>query len=125
MQNGLNQLKDTQNVLHRLSATVNVNKAEKVGSIAKQLGIEMNGQDASKLGSNELIAHTMAERVLAQVSSGKAQSQVAEDLEKTKGAWQLAHRAYYDKDPEAIAYLQLDNDDDEDEQIILEVDEQA
>jgi hypothetical protein len=36
--------------------------------VAKSLGLEMNDemkQAASKLGSNELIAHTMAARVLA------------------------------------------------------------
>lgn len=60
---------------------------------------------ASKLGSNELIAHSIAERMLAQVQAGKSKQQVAEDMSQTHSALKLAQKAFYDKDPEAIALL--------------------
>jgi hypothetical protein len=48
------------------------------------------------------MAHTMAERVLAQLNQGKSQEQVEKDLAKSKEALVVAHKAYFDKDPEAI-----------------------
>jgi len=47
-----------------------------VSTVAKSLGLDMSDdlkQAATKGSSNELIAHTMAARVLAQVSRGKNQ----------------------------------------------------
>jgi len=37
-------------------------------------------EQASKLGTNELIAHTMAQRILAQVSNGKSKKNVMKDF---------------------------------------------
>ena len=50
----------------------------------------------------------MADRVMAQLDSGKKKADVAKDLTRTKEALVLAQKAFYDKDPEAIEYLQLD-----------------
>ena len=60
--------------------------------------------------SNELIAHTMAARMLAQVQRGKNKQQLMEDLNKTRNAYVTAHKAFYGKDPESIALLQLDEE---------------
>jgi len=54
--------------------------------------------DASKIGSKELIAHAMAERVLDQVQNGKSKTLMAKDLSKTKKALALAQKAYFSKD---------------------------
>ena len=65
------------------------------------MGIEMDDSmmnDASKIGSNELIAHAMAERVLDQVQNGKSKTLMAKDLSKTKKALALAQKAYFSKD---------------------------
>jgi cytochrome c-type biogenesis protein CcmH/NrfF len=37
-------------------------------------------EDAAKASSNEVIAHSIAERVLAHMSNGKTQDQVMKDL---------------------------------------------
>jgi len=69
--------------------------------LAQNLGIEMDDSmmnDASKIGSNELIAHAMAERVLDQVQNGKSKTLMAKDLSKTKKALALAQKAYFSKD---------------------------
>ena len=50
----------------------------------------------------------MADRVMAQLDAGKKKADVAKDLTRTKEALVLAQKAFYDKDPEAIEYLQLD-----------------
>ena len=47
-------------------------------------------EQASQLGSNELIAHTMAQRILAQVSSGKNKESVMKDFQNSKEALKLA-----------------------------------
>lgn len=74
---------------------------------------------------NEIMVHTMAERVLGQMNQGKSQEMVGKDLAKSKEALVLAQRAYYDKDPEAIQFLQLDADvnNGEQEKIIIESEE--
>lgn len=69
MQTGLKELKNTQAKLHKLS-TAGKSKPtiQQLGKIAKSLGIDMNEEmkeKASHLSSNEMIAHTMAERMLA------------------------------------------------------------
>ena len=70
---------------------------------------EQMKKDVAKLGSNQLIAHTMAARVLAQIDQGKKQSDIQKDLSRSKEALNLAQKAFFEKDPEAIEYLQLDN----------------
>jgi hypothetical protein len=76
--------------------------------------------------SNELIAHTMAARMLAQVSRGKNKKQLMDDLNKTRNAYVTAHKAFYHKDPESIALLQLDENSsslNDPDQIFLETEE--
>lgn len=92
--------------------------------MADSMGLKMTDdmkKEASKLGSNKLIAHTLATRVLAQVSSGSSEEEVKKDMGRTKESLELAQKAFFDKDPEAIAFLQLsdvdDGDDDDDEVI--------
>mmetsp|Transcript_39319 Transcript_39319/g.60083 ORF Transcript_39319/g.60083 Transcript_39319/m.60083 type:complete len:80 (+) Transcript_39319:4337-4576(+) len=41
------------------------------------------------------------------------------DLGQTKESLQLAQKAYFEKDPQAIEYLQLDSEEGQGEQIIL------
>ena len=52
----------------------------------------------------------MADRVLSQLNQGKSQEMVLKDLAKSKEALVLAQKAYFDKDPEAMQFLQLDAD---------------
>lgn len=68
-------------------------------------------QNAKAVGSNQMIAHAIADRVLLQLQSGKPEHDVMADLGKTKEALKLAQKAFYDKDPEAIELLQLDESD--------------
>jgi len=76
MQESLNSIKSTQDKIHKLAGAANRGaNSDAVGSVAKSLGIVMNEKDKhglTKLGSNELIANTMAQRILAQVSQGKS-----------------------------------------------------
>lgn len=113
MQDQLNQLKETQQHLKHLTASYGKSKPtpQQVGNLAKSLGLEMNEVqkvEASKLGSNELIAHSIANRVLAQVHSGTSKDKLINDLNQTKSALKLAKDAYLRKDPSSIALLQLD-----------------
>ena len=127
MQQKLNELKETQQHLKHITAAIGKSKPtpQQVGNLAKSLGLEMNEVqkvEASKLGSNELIAHSIANRVLAQVHSGTSKDKLISDLNQTKSALNTAKEAYYKKDPQSIALLQLDesaNTSTED-QIILE-----
>ena len=80
--------------------------------------------EASKIGSNELIAHAMAERVYEQVQRGKSRTTMAKDLSKTKKALALAQKAFFEKDPKAISLLQLKNKDLDQSTIFLEQSEQ-
>ena len=68
-------------------------------------------EEAKTMGSNQMIAHAIADRVLAQMEKCKDQKAVMNDLGKTKEALKLAQKAFYDKDPEAIELLQLDEAD--------------
>jgi hypothetical protein len=55
---------ETQKIIQHINS---VGKSNKVTQLAQNLGIEMDDsmmKDASKIGSNELIAHAMAERIL-------------------------------------------------------------
>lgn len=78
----LASLKQTQSQLKHIGSALGINKRQ-----------------------NQLIAHTMAERVLSQLDKGKNQEQILKDLAKSKEALVLAQRAFYDKDPEALEYL--------------------
>lgn len=57
-----------------------------------------------------MIAHTIADRVLMQLEQGKSEDEIMADLGKTKQALNLAKKAYYQKDPEAIELLQLSDE---------------
>lgn len=57
------------------------------------------------MGSSEVIAHTMAERVIAQAQSGKSKDELTKEMKESKKALQIAQKAFYDKDPEAIALI--------------------
>jgi len=61
----------------------------------------------------------MAQRVLAQMDAGKNNEDVMKDLDRTKTALVLAQKAYFEKDPKAIEFLQLDANNGENEQIYL------
>lgn len=61
----------------------------------------------------------MAQRVLAQMDAGKNNEDVMKDLDRTKEALVLAQKAYFEKDPKAIEFLQLDANNGENEQIYL------
>lgn len=83
-------------------------------NLAKSYGIEMDDEMKAKAethGSNQMIAHAIADRVLLQLEGGKPAEAVMVDLGKTKEALKLAQKAFYDKDPEAIELLQLDEAD--------------
>jgi UTP:GlnB (protein PII) uridylyltransferase len=69
---------------------------------------------------NKIIAHAMAERVLVQLQKGKNQDQIQKDLQKSKEALVLAQKAFYDKDPEVIEFLQLDANVNNGEQIYID-----
>ena len=87
---------------------------KQVENLAKSYGVDLDDEmkhDAQAMGSNQMIAHAIADRVLLQMQSGKSQPAVISDLGKTKEALKLAQRAFYDKDPEAIELLQLGESD--------------
>ena len=54
-----------------------------------------------------MIAHTISDRVLLLLEQGKSEDEIMADLGKTKEAFQVAKKAYYQKDPEAIELIQL------------------
>ena len=47
-------------------------------------------KEASKIGSNELIANAIAERMLKQASKGKSKAELAKELNNSKKALVLA-----------------------------------
>jgi len=58
-------LLETQQIIKHINQ---VGKTNKVNTLAQTLGIELSEdmrKEASKMGSSEVIAHTMAERVIA------------------------------------------------------------
>ena len=57
---------------------------------------------------NKAIAQAMADRVLAQLEQGKSQTHIEQDLKNSKEALVLAQKAFYDKDPSVLQYLQID-----------------
>jgi uncharacterized protein (DUF433 family) len=52
-----------------------------------------------------MIAHTIADRVLMQLQQGKSEEEIMADLGKTKQAFKVAKKAYYEKAPEAIELI--------------------
>lgn len=106
-------LLQTKDKLHHLYQAIGEPKEKQVENLAKSYGIELDDEmkHDQAMGSNQMIAHAIADRVLLQMQSGKSQQAVISDLGKTKEALKLAQKAYYDKDPEAIELLQLGESD--------------
>lgn len=109
----LQTLLQTKDKLHHLYQAIGEPKEKQVENLAKSYGVEMDDEmeNAKAVGSNQVIAHAIADRVLVQLQNGKPEQAVMADLSKTKEALKLAQRAFYDKDPEAIELLQLDESD--------------
>lgn len=76
-------------------------------------------KNAARMGSNQIVANAMAERVLNHLKNGKSEHVIKKDLEKTKQAFELAKKAYFDKDPEAINFLQLDEGHQSEKEVIM------
>merc|ERR1719327_661437 len=72
--------------------------------------------EAKRMGADKVMSHAIAGRTLAQLGHGASKEKVAKDLQRTKESMQLAHAAFFDKDPKAISLLQLNDDADEDEE---------
>lgn len=107
-------LLQTKDKLHHLYQSIGEPKEKRVENLAKSYGIEMDDEmkaNAKAAGSNQMIAHAIADRLVIQMESGKSQQAVMSDLGKTKDALKLAQKAFYEKDPEAIELLQLDESD--------------
>lgn len=106
-------LLQTKDKLHRLYQAIGEPKEKQVENLAKSYGVELDDEmkHPQAMGSNQMIAHAIADRVLLQMQSGKSQQAVISDLGKTKQALKLAQKAFYDKDPEAIELLQLGESD--------------
>lgn len=105
---------ETRKSLKHISQQLGTGEARPpiVEKLARSYGVEMDAdmkQQAAQLGSNQLVAHAIAERVLSQVNSGRSDAEVMSDLGQTKKSLKLAQRAFFDKDPEAIQLLQLDD----------------
>lgn len=54
------------------------------------------------------------------MNAGKKNEDVKKDLERSREALVLAQKAFFDKDPAAIEFLQLQTNNGENEQIYLE-----
>jgi len=52
--------------------------------------------------AHQLLADTMANRVIHQLKSGKKHEDVAKDLHRTKQSLILAQKAYFEKHPDAL-----------------------
>lgn len=100
-------LLQTKDKLHHLYQAIGEPKEKRVENLAKSYGIEMDEEmnTAKAAGSNQVIAHAIADRLLMQMESGKSKQAVMSDLGKTKQALKLAQKAFYEKDPEAIELL--------------------
>jgi len=59
--------------------------------------------------AHKLIADTMANRVMVQLKSGKKHEDVAKDLHKTKQSLILAQKAYFEKHPDALQFIQTND----------------
>lgn len=124
----LSELLQTQKQIHNIFGKNKPSSDEKIKKVADNLGFKMSDdmkQEASKLGSNRLIAHSLASRVLAQLSKGKSQEDIKKDMGKTKESLLIAQNAYFDKNPEAIAFIQLSDDNDSDDEQIIQIEEKT
>jgi hypothetical protein len=86
-QDGMQNLLATKNKLHHLYRAIGEPKEKVVENLAKSYGVEMDDEmkeKAKAAGSNQVIAHAIADRVLAQMDTGKPQQAVMADLSKTK-----------------------------------------
>jgi D-alanyl-D-alanine carboxypeptidase len=73
----LQSLIETQKIIQHINS---VGKSNKVTQLAQNLGIEMDDKmmkDASKIGSDELIANALADRLLRQAEKGKSKTFIA------------------------------------------------
>lgn len=77
-------------------------------------------KDAALVTSKKIIAESLAQRALAQLNAGKKNEDVKMDLERSREALVLAQKAFFEKDPAAIEFLQLQANNGENEQIYLE-----
>lgn len=78
---------ETKDQLHHLYNAIGEPKEKQVENLAKSYGIEMDDEmkaNAQAIGSNQMIAHSIADRVLAQLQKGKNKHAVITDLTKTK-----------------------------------------
>lgn len=110
----MQSLLETKDKLHHLCQAIGEPKEKQVENLAKSFGVEMDDEmkeKAKALGSNQVIAHAIADRVLLQLEGGKPEDDIMVDLGKTKEALKLAQKAFYERDPEAIELLQLDESD--------------
>lgn len=67
---GMQGLLETKDKLHHLYESIGVPKEKQVADLAKSYGVEMDEdmhEKAAATGSNQMIAHAMAERVLLQL----------------------------------------------------------
>lgn len=104
----------TKDKLHHLYQAIGEPKEKQAEKLAKSFGVELDAetkQKAKSAGSNQVLAHAIADRVLLQLQAGKPRDAVMADLGRTKDAMKLAQKAFYEKDPEAIGLLQLDAND--------------
>ena len=76
----------TKDKLHHLYQAIGEPKEKQVENLAKSYGIEMDDEmkEAKAIGSNKVIAHAIADRVLSQLQNGKPEQAVMADLGKTK-----------------------------------------
>ena len=79
----LRSLKQTQSQLHHIGSALGLDKRPE----------------------NKIIAHSMAERMLAQLESGKSKDEIQKDMKKSKEALALAQKAFFEKDPAVLQYL--------------------
>ena len=76
----------------------------------KQTHDQLKHISSAHKSHNKVIAQAMAERVLAQLEQGKPQTHIEKDLQRSKEALVLAQKAFYEKDPAVLAFLQLSAD---------------
>lgn len=74
---------------------------------------QKDDEEVGSDGSDKMIAHTISDRVLTLLEQGKSEDEIMADLGKTKDAFKVAKKAYYQKDPEAIELIQLADSTDE------------
>lgn len=72
-QGSMQNLLATKDKLHHLYQAIGEPKEKQVENLAKSYGIEMDDEmkEAKAIGSNQMIAHAIADRVLLQLNNGK------------------------------------------------------